>query len=1036
MGSARSFRSGLFTIGSGVPFLSSLIDALFEGRFGESLFDTADPFSLLRLRVYLPTRRSCHVFRKELSVRFASTSFFLPRIYSLNELVFSSRPASVPALGFMERKLLLMELITECSSSGVRVFPGSLPGGFSFTSLDHVARLATDLACLMESAEEEGVEFSSLAPLYLEHQAHHCQDVADFLKILTENWPRILSRRHARLSSSFCDALTELSAPAFHVSGTSAPVIVAGSRGSSSSTARFLSEVAASPQGAVILRGLDLDMDEKSWMFLTREGKEAYGHPQYGLARLLRFLGKSRLDVEDIGPVPSAPCLARRRLAGHGFFRSFSPVSAFDFLSLPSDKAPETASPAVASGESVYTRVYEGVTYIEAADEQEEALIIALMMREAAEEPGRRLALITPCRSLVRRVVSELSRWGIVPLDSAGLPLSQTLFGHFARLSAELLTGHLSPLSLLPVLKHALCRLGKPPGWAGERARILEKLIFRGASPMTGIAGLRSALRAIHSESRKDAIREAGLLIDQLELCLSCFSSLSRTLCPPLHQVAEVHETLFLNLTGDVDAETEGEGCKEILELLKHLSRDKETSLLCSLADYPGVLASFLSDEHLYYHRRATHRHLQIWGLMEARLLPADRLIMGGLNEGIWPFRVEDDLWLNPAIRKALGLFPLEWRIGLSAHDFVEGFTHPDVVLTRSLRSQNTQTVASRWLFHLDAALKSQGQDTGLQKNDETWKKKVKFLRGSWHHQTIFPPCPCPPLSARPRHVSVTQAEGWLQNPYNFYARHILHLEPLPLLNSGLNKADWGMKIHEILGSFVETAGASLGTFEEERTRLLTLGARNFSDLADMSPDVTFFWWRRFLRIADWFVRFELQRSRGFLTRSHTERSGVLSWGEGAYKFVLKTRTDRLDFVDEDRVILYDYKTGRVPSSSDVKTGKSVQLPLMAAILLGGGFGDFAPPRDVTLSYIRLSAGMPPGEYIEISASGADLASRALSLLKEWVGRFDCPAQAYEASLSPHASSDSYAHLSRVGEWAANAGRRAPEGGDLARSNA
>ncbi len=64
------------------------------------------------------------------------------------------------------------------------------------------------------------------------------------------------------------------------------------------------------------------------------------------------------------------------------------------------------------------------------------------------------------------------------------------------------------------------------------------------------------------------------------------------------------------------------------------------------------------------------HPRLFIWGLIEARLQHADLLVLGGLNEGVWPALPAPDPWLAPRLRAELGLPSLERRIGLAAHDF------------------------------------------------------------------------------------------------------------------------------------------------------------------------------------------------------------------------------------------------------------------------------------------------------------------------------------------------------------------------------
>ncbi len=66
---------------------------------------------------------------------------------------------------------------------------------------------------------------------------------------------------------------------------------------------------------------------------------------------------------------------------------------------------------------------------VEAADEREEALTIAVALREALEQPDRTAALITPDRALALRVAAELRRWNIVADDSAGEPLARSPAG-------------------------------------------------------------------------------------------------------------------------------------------------------------------------------------------------------------------------------------------------------------------------------------------------------------------------------------------------------------------------------------------------------------------------------------------------------------------------------------------------------------------------------------------------------------------------------------------------------------------------------
>src|SRR5262249_20816954 len=139
-------------------------------------------------------------------------------------------------------------------------------------------------------------------------------------------------------------------------------------------------------------------------------------------------------------------------------------------------------------------RTLETVAVIEAANAGEEALAIAISLREALETPHKTAALITPDRALARRVLAALERWRLAADDSGGDALADTPAGRFARLAAEAALGGLSPVALLALVKHSLTRLGAAEGAHGRAIATLEKAVLRGPRPRPGSAGLAHAL--------------------------------------------------------------------------------------------------------------------------------------------------------------------------------------------------------------------------------------------------------------------------------------------------------------------------------------------------------------------------------------------------------------------------------------------------------------------------------------------------------------------------------------------------------------
>src|SRR5262249_59134643 len=102
------------------------------------------------------------------------------------------------------------------------------------------------------------------------------------------------------------------------------------------------------------------------------------------------------------------------------------------------------------------------VSHIQAAHPEEEALAIAIALREAVETEGKTAALVTPDRTLARRVLAALARWNVAVDDSGGDPLAATASGVFARLAAQATIEGFPPVTPLALLKPPPIRLGAP----------------------------------------------------------------------------------------------------------------------------------------------------------------------------------------------------------------------------------------------------------------------------------------------------------------------------------------------------------------------------------------------------------------------------------------------------------------------------------------------------------------------------------------------------------------------------------------------
>ena len=426
--------------------------------------------------------------------------------------------------------------------------------------------------------------------------------------------------------------------------------------------------------------------------------------------------------------------------------------------------------------------------------------------------------------------------------------------------------------------------------------------------------------------------------------------------------------------------------------------------------DYPALFEALAAGMVV---RPAFGRHprLAIWGLVEARLQQANLLVLGGLNEGSWPGAAEHDPWMSRPMRREFRIAVPERSVGIAAHDFVQAFGAPEVVLTRAARQEGVPTVPSRWLLRLDTVLRAAGLDHAL-RPDETVKAAAEQIDEPEHYRPLPPATPRPPLAARPRRLSVTQIEIWLRDPYAIYARHILELKPLDELDADPGRADLGIAIHGALDEFVHRYPRALPA--EAEAELLEIGLAHFGPILSR-PGAWAFWWPRFERIAHWLIA-EERGHRSRVVESISESEGSLTLPAPGGPFTLTAKADRIDRLAAGGFLLVDYKTGSLPSKTEIGAGFAPQLPLEGAILRDGSFAS-ATGVPAALEYWRLTGGVPVGERKVLSDDDPNkLIQSVLDRVKALIDRFDDPETPYLVEPVPRWAPrfSDYRHLERV----------------------
>jgi ATP-dependent helicase/nuclease subunit B len=630
-------------------------------------------------------------------------------------------------------------------------------------------------------------------------------------------------------------------------------------------------------------------------------------------------------------------------------------------------------------------RRFSGIRLAELSDPAAEAQAIALALREAIETRGRTAALVTPDRELAGRVSALLARWGIEADDSAGKPLSATPTGTLLLGIVSAAAEELAPVATLALLKHPL--IG---GENDERIAWLEAvrqldLKLRGPRPPARLAGLDQHFGALREW------RAVGPRLERIDRLLSTSNSLADL----AHALSEAAQ----GLAGD--AVWRGPAGRMAAELIAELQASDAARQLIVSADEAVPLLRELLDSRAVRPPYGGHPRIFIWGLLEARIQRADLLVLGGLNEGVWPALPAPDPWLPPKVRATLKMPTLEFRIGLSAHDFASALGAPEVLITRARRDSKSPTVASRFLLRLNAISGGLPRDVRLE-------RLARALDDPGPPQPADRPAPSPPAEQRPEKISVTSVDRLKADPFAFYANSILRLRVEEPVDAD-HTARWkGEAVHKVFEEWLVHDGCDPDKLRSRAERLL-------ADQA-IHPMLRALWAPRLLEAIDWIAEME----RANQAEGRRPLKAEIRGEAPLAAIIVHGRADRIDRLPDGGLAILDYKTGKPPSQKAVEEGFALQLGLLGLIGRAGGFdgvsGDPEAFEYWSLQRYRGSFGrlmrpdkdMQPGEFLDHAYREFAEAAR------KWLSG----NEPFTAKLNPaYAPYGDYDQLMRLEEW-------------------
>lgn len=977
-----------FSIPAHRPFLDDLAAGLVDALPG--------PEDVPGALLLVPTRRAVRALTESFLKASGGRAVLLPQIRALGDLEEGEPPFEPgdagldlpPAIDPMRRRFELARLVNAASPAGL--------------GASHALELADALAAFLDAAAiEEAPVAERIEDLVDQDLALHWQISAGVLNLTLREWPRRLAElglmdvadRRVKLLDHLTRSWTE-HPPA-------GPVIAAGSTGAQPATARLLKVIARLPRGSVILPGLDADLADSAWAEVDDQ------HPQGAMKTLLALAGVPRGAVRTWRPDTDRRGRWRRRVINE----ALRPAEATaDWLEVIDALRAESAE-----GVDPFEEGLKGLSTVTGAGEEETAEICALLLRETLDTPGKTCALITPDLALARRVSAKLARWGVAADSSAGVPLTLKGAGALAVAMTELALDPASPVARLQILKSPLARLGRAPEKVSFQAQVLERWGLRGPRPR-GPEALAARLKAAGEKHPGKIIG----LEEALQLSVDLDAAVALAGAAFESGTADVGEaaaglTAALEAAAGPELPWAGPEGECLARLLSGLIAQGALLPRVTRQGFVTLMQRMIADETVRG-GEAAHARLSIMGTLESRMTRADRMILAGLEEGVWPRGAPIDPFLSRGMRRTMGLPSPERRVGLSAHDFAQAACAPEVVLVNSARREGAPATESRWLWRLKTLARGAGKALPGRPELKAW---AAALDGGVGYAPFKRPAPVPPVADRPRDLYVTRIETLTRDPYAVWARDILGLYPLERPDQLVESMARGTAIHaafEALSRAWPVADPE-GFFEARYVAELTEAGLTTAALAR----------ERVLarETARWVADFERRRRADGRT-VHVEVKGTMDFHVNGMPHSLSAKSDRIEITPDGVGHILDYKTGSAPTAKMIDTGFSPQLTLTAAILEAGGFAGLKGSWG-DLTYVKVTGRDPPGLEETRKTAGEESEQAGMAAFEgamALLAAYQNPTQGYPSRTAPQfvkTYAGDYDHLARVFEWSTGA---------------
>ena len=542
-----------------------------------------------------------------------------------------------------------------------------------------------------------------------------------------------------------------------------------------------------------------------------------------------------------------------------------------------------------------------------------------LLSRIKGHYEPHRIAVIITDESIVCSITEALRNHNLEYNLSIGQPFGQSLLFSFLEQLISAINNSLHYREFFAFLKHPLVKNAVRDG-TGLRPlvyRFIRKMVDDKTNYFT-----RERYSNADFEPLLDFVRECidtvSMKVDFQEYINRIIELLSRIL-------ADNKEFI----------ESAGTGIKEFFERLNSLSklRIPEGSVEPGIETLNFILR-VIKDER-YHISGEPMKGIQIIGLLEARNLDFDCVILPSMNEGIFPTRSEKDLFVNQRVREELGLPYDKERENLYYYYFKEIISGKNEVFI-IYTEEKKKDIPSRFInFLVDEGKVIHNSGVELKDiNINLIKRAVKKEQGVIRRLKG--------LLTR-RGLSPSGLQCYRECPYRFYLKYLLKIDEPKQIVEEPGPLEWGRAYHIALSRFYRYDFPDGFTEEQVNEAQKKLAQRLEyalrQEVAQKPASTIRFDLENHKRRLFDFLKNEIARfKKGYrINRAVLESPISYKIELDGHKVLFSGIPDRIDLY-QGKFYIIDYKK-TVPRAADYKIGegfKEFQLPLYAIMVTQG----------------------------------------------------------------------------------------------------